>query len=85
VPGEPRIEGDQVLVPYSSKVALRSAMLHYTSDTGLRSKRTWKSLPAVIRGDTISAGKPPADANTWFVSLTDERDAMVTTAVRFMP
>jgi dienelactone hydrolase len=85
VPGKPAMEGDKVLLPFTSAVSLKSATLHYTTDTGLRSKRTWKSIPAEIASDTITAPKPPADANTWFISLTDERDAMVTSAVQFQP
>lgn len=85
VPGKVTVEGEHVKVPIKSAVALKSAELKYTSDFGLRSKRTWKSLPATIEGQTITAPKPPAEANTWFLSITDERDAMVTTTVQFQP
>lgn len=85
VPGELTIEGDQVRLPYTSAVPLKSAELHYTTNTGLRSKRTWKSLPAEIGDATIVAPKPPVDANTWFIALTDRRDAMTTTPVQFQP
>ncbi len=64
---------------------LKKAELSYTADIGLRSKREWKSLPATISEKTITAPKPPADANTWFINLTDERDAMVSTPVQFKP
>ncbi len=85
VPGKLAIEGDQVRLPYTSAVALKSATLHYTTDTGLRSKREWKSLPAQFEKQTVTAPRPPADANTWYLSLIDERGAMVTTAVQFQP
>ena len=58
---------------------------NYTTDTGLRSKREWKSVLASIKNGTITAPKPPAGANTWFISVTDERDAMVSTVVEFQP
>jgi hypothetical protein len=64
---------------------LKKTELNYTTDTGLRSKRSWKSVPATITGNTITAPKPPADANTWFITVTDERDAMVSTPVQFSP
>jgi hypothetical protein len=32
---------------------------------------------------TITAPKPPANANTWYLTITDERDAMVSTTVQF--
>jgi len=81
VPGEPVIKGDSVKLTCTSATALKKAELHYTSDTGLRSKRTWKSIPATVHANTVTAPLPPADANTWYISITDERDAMVSTAV----
>ena len=85
VPGKPFIEGDSARVVCESKTALKKAELNYTTDTGLRSKREWTSVPAVIEGSTITAPKPPAEANTWFFTITDERDAMVSTTVQFQP
>jgi dienelactone hydrolase len=83
IPGKPVYEGDHVKVTCESSTALKGAALHYTTDTGLRSKREWKSIPATIAGNIITAPKPPADANTWYLSVTDIRDAMVSTAVQF--
>jgi PhoPQ-activated pathogenicity-related protein len=85
VPGTPRIEGEKVIVPFTCAVPVKAAQLHYTTDTGLRSKRTWKSIDAAVGTEAITAPKPPADANTWFIALTDERGAMVTTGVQFQP
>ncbi|MBL9142980.1 MAG: prolyl oligopeptidase family serine peptidase [Verrucomicrobiaceae bacterium] len=77
---------------------VRKAALHYTSDAGPRSKRAWQTVEAKIAwtgGDSsgasfnehcrITAPKPPADANTWFLSVTDDRGAMVSTVVQFSP
>ncbi len=85
VPGKPEIKGDQVFVTCQSTTALKAAKLNYTRDTGLRSKRQWTSVPATIEGSTISAPKPPANANTWFITIFDERDAMVSTEVTLVP
>jgi dienelactone hydrolase len=85
VPATPRIEDGQLRVPYQSAAPLKEAQLHFTTDGGLRAKRTWKSQPAVIKDGVITTAPPPTDANTWFVSLTDERGAMVTTTVQFQP
>ena len=85
VPGKITTQGDEVRLAFKSAVPVKSATLHYTTDTGLRSKREWKSLPAQIGSDIVTAPKPPADANTWFIALTDERGAMVTSTVQFQP
>lgn len=85
VPGKPEIRGDQVVVSCTSSLPLKEAKLNYTTDTGLRSKRKWTSVPATITGNTITAPKPPSGANTWYVSVSDERGAMVSTEVVFVP
>ena len=80
---EPKSSGENVIASYSSVVPLKSATLHYTTDSGLRSQRNWQSLPASISDGKIIARYPPSDANTWFIGVVDERDAMVTTPVEF--
>jgi dienelactone hydrolase len=85
VPGRPTLQGGRVELDCQSVTALKRAALHYTADTGLRSKRRWTSVPATIDGTRISAPAPPATANTWFITVTDERDAMVSTEVVLTP
>jgi dienelactone hydrolase len=99
VPGKPVVEGDHIKVACTStpSTKLKKAELNYTADTGPRSKRKWTSIPAtlspplltsggvLVQTNDITAPKPPAEANTWYISITDERDAMVSTAVQFAP
>ncbi len=66
-----------------SQTKILKAELHYTSDQGLRSKRVWQSLPAQIESGRVTATELPADANTWIITVTDERGAMVSTEVGF--
>ena len=97
---QPKIEGGQVKVwctnPPVAKLA--KAALHYTTDGGLRSARKWIEVPATIGQDVmkteagimtqaneITAPKPPAEANTWFITVTDDRGAMVSATVQFSP
>ncbi len=82
VPGVPTIDGDSIHLSYASSLPIESAELHFTVDTGLRSKRRWQTVAAEVAGNMISAGKPPAEANTWFIALTDQRGAMVTTSIQ---
>ena len=72
--GKVEMNGDTVRMPYTSVFPLKSAMLHYSVDTGLRSNRIWKSLSATIKTDAVMATMPPTDANTWFISVIDERE-----------
>jgi dienelactone hydrolase len=85
VPGRLTIKDDLVRLSYRSELPVVSATLHYTEDTGPRSQRVWKSITADVSRSSITAPKPPPDANTWFISLTDVRGAMVTTPVQFKP
>jgi len=97
---KPKIEEDQVTVWCTSSppTTLKKAEINYTTDTGLRSKRKWITVPAtigpsvldmnggiILQSNQITIAKPPAEANTWYLSVTDDRDAMVSTAVQFKP
>ncbi|NBV34749.1 MAG: acylamino acid-releasing protein, partial [Proteobacteria bacterium] len=83
--GKLTVEGEEIRASYTAKTPLKEAKLNYTTDSGLRSKRQWKSVPTTLSNGVISAPKPPADANTWFLTATDERGAMVSSAVQFAP
>lgn len=82
-PGKVEIVADQVKLAFQSQTSVTKAELHYTTDGGIRSKRTWKSIPATIAAGVVTAPRPPAEANTWFISLTDERGAMITSDIQF--
>ncbi|MCA8996763.1 MAG: acetylxylan esterase [Planctomycetaceae bacterium] len=72
-----------VTVGYESAVPLKEASLHYSVDSGRRSVRKWESRTGTVESNRVSVAEPPKEANTWFVSVTDERGAMVTTPVQF--
>jgi dienelactone hydrolase len=78
-------DNEMVTVSFESIVPVKSAALHYTTDSGLRSKRMWQSVPGSVVNGVMTVSSPPREANTWFVSLTDERGAMVTSDVQFQP
>lgn len=80
VVGEMTVAGETVTVPVTSRTTLQKAELHYTTATGRRSEREWRSRPARIEEGRVVAEGLPAGANTWVVTITDERGAMVSTA-----
>ncbi len=72
-----------VAVPFSSETKIVKAELHYTSAEGLRSKREWSMIPASIHDGKAIAKGLPKEANTWLITLTDDRGALVTSEVDF--
>jgi PhoPQ-activated pathogenicity-related protein len=97
--GDPVVRDGVVLVTVTSvkPLSVVRAQLHYTEDEGLRSDRKWHSVDAEVEGPVnaeasermlmqkIIAPMPPAGANTWFLSVVDERGAMVASRVQFVP
>ncbi len=81
----PTIEGDEIRMQVKSLTSLKSACLCYTIHTARRAERKWETVPAKIEGNTVSVARPPSEANTWFLTVTDERDAMVSSTVQFAP
>jgi dienelactone hydrolase len=79
--GEMSVHAETVSVPFTAKTKVVKAELFYTSATGKRSDREWKSVAADVGEDKVIAKGLPADANTCLMTLTDERGAMVTSAV----
>jgi hypothetical protein len=55
--------------------------VHWTSEDGPINKRKWQSSPGTIDGGTLTATAPPAEATAWFVTVADERGAVVSSPV----
>ncbi len=83
IPDVPTVDSDHVHVQVTSETKLKKAELHFTTDVGLRAERNWTTVAANIVGDSITTPLPPPNANTWFVTIVDERDAVVSTTVQF--
>lgn len=80
--GKPAVSEGTATVEFESKLPVKSAQLHYTTDTGPLGERKWHSIPATVEGQTLTAAVPEG-ATIWMFSVTDSRDAMVSTAVVF--
>lgn len=81
-PGQPQLINRRATVHVKSQQPLKTAQLHYTTDTGRLAERDWKSLPADIDEQMISA-IVPENATVWLLSVTDSEGAMVSTDVVF--
>jgi hypothetical protein len=68
-----------VTVTFQSEHPIVKAELNFTADTTSPwPKREWKNLPAIIKGNTITATLPP-EAKIYYVNLFDDRDCVVST------
>ncbi len=74
-----RIEGGRAEASFQAAVPVAQGALSYTSDGGPWQQRHWHTVPAKIEGNRVSAALPPERPLVFFLSVTDQRDAMVTT------
>ncbi|NOX99186.1 MAG: prolyl oligopeptidase family serine peptidase [Verrucomicrobia bacterium] len=75
--GEVSRNEKQVAVNFQSEMPIKSAALHYTTDTGPWKDRLWKSADAAVKDNSASATLPALKDVTWFFTITDERGATV--------
>jgi len=75
----------QVVAPVTTKTMLLKAELHFTVDKlpGDARSRKWIRKPATIAEDSIMSDLPPANATAWFLTLTDERDTLISSTLTF--
>ncbi|MGB7348067.1 MAG: alpha/beta hydrolase fold domain-containing protein [Pirellulaceae bacterium] len=71
-------------VDYTSDVKLKSAQLHYTTDDGPLLQRKWQSESAWIDESSVAVNVDVPIATVVFFTVTDQRDAMVSTDVLWM-
>ena len=72
-------DGARAEVKFKADVPVTSAGLHYTTDTGKWQQRKWQTVPAKLDGTTATAEIPTARPLVYFLTLTDERKATVST------
>lgn len=72
--------GGRASATVQSPTELREAFLHYTTDGGAWQNREWKSLPAKIDGETISAELPGTGPLVYYLAVKDARGVTVSTA-----
>ncbi len=76
------VEGGKVNAEVEAKTALVSAELRYTTAPHIENgKRAWIAQPLAIDGAKITGDAPPADATAWFISIKDDRGALVSSEV----
>jgi dienelactone hydrolase len=83
--GPMKTEGARVSARFSAKVPVVKGHLRYTSDTGKWQQRRWQTVAAQVAGGTVSARLPDARPLVYYLSVTDRRDAMTSTAHAELP
>jgi len=81
----PVVAEGKVVAEVQSSLPLKSAVLHYTTDRGEHHKRRWKSQDLTLADKKAGGPAPPAEAAVWFVTVTDDRNAIVSSELLFGP
>ena len=83
--GPPAAAKGKVTASVKTKTKLTAAALHYTTEKlpGNPRSRKWIEKPATIAGNCITAEAPPKDATIWFLTVTDERNVLVSSELVF--
>ncbi|MEA3224669.1 MAG: alpha/beta fold hydrolase [Planctomycetota bacterium] len=74
---------DEVRARVSGKTGLTFASLHYTTGTTPINKLDWETVPARIEGNRIVSPAPPDNATIWFLTVGDDREAVVSSELVF--
>jgi dienelactone hydrolase len=77
--GEMKIENARAAASVKSPSPIAKAELDYTNDSGNWQKRVWKTAPAEINGETVSASIPVERPLVCYLRVTDRRGCSVTT------
>lgn len=82
--GPAEMRGSRVAARYTSTVPISRAELHYAVADGPWKKRGWQSASALHARDTVSAELPAIRPLVYYLSITDERGAQVSTPHEFV-
>ncbi|MDT8302899.1 MAG: hypothetical protein RQ760_15570, partial [Sedimentisphaerales bacterium] len=80
---KPKLIDNEIHAEVKSKTPLTSAQLHYTTGTVPINKLDWESISARIEGKSIVSPVPPDDTTIWFLTVSDNRTAVVSSEVVF--
>ena len=75
----------KVAATFTSKVPVASGQLHYTTDSGPWQERNWQSVDARLGDGAVEADLPAERPLVYYLSVTDRRDAMVSTEHAELP
>ena len=74
-----QLEGDRLQAEFRSSTNVVESAFHWTPDTVTWNERTWHSWPATIADGRAAANVPRERPIAFFLTITDERGATVST------
>jgi dienelactone hydrolase len=77
--GKMTTDDGKATADFTTRVPAVSGHLHYTTDTGPWKARKWQSVVAKLAGGTVSAELPADRPLVYYLSVTDRRNATVST------
>jgi dienelactone hydrolase len=80
--GTPEEKDGSLSLEVADGLGIQSAALHFTTGDGPPKDRKWETAPASIDGRRIHASTPK-DGSIYYLSVTDERGAMVSSDLIF--
>jgi dienelactone hydrolase len=79
----PRRTVNRIHAGVKSKTKLVSGTLHYTTGKGSINKRQWDKVSGRFEGSSVVTKLPPEDTTIWFLTVEDERGAVVSSELVF--
>jgi len=77
--------GGKATAMITAKVPVVSGQLHYTTDSGPWPERKWQSVAARLADGKVEAELPSERPLVYYLSVTDQRDAMTSTQHAELP
>ncbi|WP_172683103.1 alpha/beta hydrolase family protein [Verrucomicrobium spinosum] len=79
----PVLADGKVTAKITHSLPVKSAAFNYALPGEAVNKREWKSIPATVENNVVTAPAAEPGSDMWFFTVTDERDAMVSSPVAF--
>jgi dienelactone hydrolase len=79
----PKSVDNRIRAKVEAKTKLVSAALHYTIEKGPINKRQWQTVSGRFEGFSVVTALPPEDTTIWFLTVKDERGAVVSSELVF--
>lgn len=83
--GPMKTSDGRAMASFMAKVPVVKAQLHYTTDSGPWQKRGWRTIEAKLAEGTVSAELPTQRPLVYYLSVTDQRQAMMSTEHAELP